>query len=79
VEFSVSGFWVVISVLNFVFLAAVVYGVIRFVRWLVAGRRREAAEIVALRERVSQLEAAQDRPPITGLTRHPRSDVTNID
>lgn len=62
-EFGINAFWIVVSALNFVLLIAVVYAVIRFVRWFFVGRQREAAEVADLRERVAQLEAAEDRHP----------------
>ena len=57
--FGVNAFWVVVSALNFVLFVAIVYGVVRFVRWLIVGRQREAAEQAELRERVAAVEANQ--------------------
>jgi hypothetical protein len=63
VAFGINGFWIVISALNFVVVIAAVYAVIRVARWFSVRRRRETAELADLRQRVSLLEAADDRSP----------------
>jgi hypothetical protein len=59
--FGINAFWVVVSGLNFVLFVAVVYGVVRFGRWLMVGRTREKAEVAELRERVANLEMQGER------------------
>jgi hypothetical protein len=57
--FSINAFMVALAALNFVLFVAIVYGLARFARWLLLGRKREKAELADLRDRVARLEAGQ--------------------
>jgi hypothetical protein len=56
---QVSPLWAIVATLGLGLLFAALYGAARFVRWLVIGRRRDAALLAGLRERVTRLEDAQ--------------------
>jgi hypothetical protein len=57
--FTINGWWIAVSLLNFAIGIALIVGVVLLVRWLVVSRPRQAREQAELRERLARLEAAQ--------------------
>jgi hypothetical protein len=56
---QVSLVWAMVAALGLVLFVVALFGAVRFVRWLLLGRRRDAALLTDLRERVTRLADAQ--------------------